>query len=79
MVEDEELGSGGIKVDEGEGSETVLAATMTGWGQLSPDSYIMCRSEPAFVVVLCKVNGDLPANASRSSYHEGDLLWSLHC
>lgn len=30
MVEDGELGSGGMKVGEREGSETVLAATTTG-------------------------------------------------
>ncbi len=78
MVEDEELGSGGMKVEEGEGSETVLAATTTGWGQLT--SYpSVCRSEPAFVVVLCKVNGDLPADTSRSSYYEGDLPRGFHC
>ena len=31
MVEDGELGSGGTKVEEGEGSEMVLAATTTGY------------------------------------------------
>ena len=31
IVEDGELGSGGMKVEEGEGSETVLAATTTGY------------------------------------------------
>lgn len=31
MVEEGELGSGGMNVEEGEGSETVLAATTTGW------------------------------------------------
>ena len=30
IVEEGELGSGGVKVEEGEGSETVLAATTTG-------------------------------------------------
>lgn len=31
MVEDGELGSGGIKVEEGEGLEMGLAATTTGY------------------------------------------------
>ena len=31
IVEDGELGSGGKKTDEGEGSETLLAATTTGY------------------------------------------------
>ena len=31
MVEEEELGSGGMKVEDGEGFETVFAATTTGY------------------------------------------------
>ena len=36
MVEEGEFGSGGVKVEAGGGSETVLAATTTGCCELAP-------------------------------------------